>query len=74
MKVRPSIDSFLASSMPTYGMTLDQQISMRKVKLLSAKGCDSVVYTEGERDSRYSLTRDEQAFYKSLPEWNEAAL
>ena len=71
MKARPLVDSFLASSMPTYGMTLDQQIQMRKVKLLSSKGCDKVVYTEDEREMSKSLTMAEQAFYKSLPEWNE---
>ncbi len=44
-----------------------------KSKLLSAKGCDSIVYTEGERETR-DLSIDEQLFYKSLPEWNEEHL
>jgi len=47
---------------------------IQRSKLLSSKGCDIVEYSKGERDSRFSLTPDEQAFYKSLPEWNEAAL
>ncbi len=58
------------------GMNLapEQLDGYRKSKLLSAKGCDSIVYTEGERDTRYSLSSSEVAFYKSLPEWNEASL
>ncbi len=42
-----------------------------KSKLLSAKGCDTVTQVEDERDTRYSLSHAEVAFYKSLPEWNE---
>ena len=68
MKGRSLVESFLAGSVP---LTLDQQIGYYKSKLLSQKGCDSIVYTEGVRETRYSLSTDEQAFYKSLPEWNE---
>ena len=74
MKGRTLVESFLASSMSTYEMSLDQQIQMRKVKLLSAQGCDIVDYSEDERVTSKSLSIAEQAFYKSLPEWNEATL
>ncbi len=42
-----------------------------KAKLLSERGCDITTQVEDERDTRFSLSPDEQAFYKSLPEWNE---
>ncbi len=71
MKGRTLIDSFLAQTVP---MSLEQEESMRKVKLLSARGCDSIVYTEDERATSRSLSPAEVAFYKSLPEWNEGSL
>ncbi len=71
-KKRTFIESFLASTMPSFGMTLDQQIQMKKVKLLSSKGCDIVDYSEDDRATSRSLSIAEQDFYKSLPEWNEA--
>ena len=52
-------------------LSFAQQDGLNKSKLLSSKGCDSIVYTEGERETSKSLSVDEQAFYKSLPEWNE---
>ncbi len=54
-------------------LSFENQDAMRKVKLLSAIGCDSMVYTEGERRTTI-LTSAEIAFYKSLPEWNEGSL
>ena len=71
MKGRTIVNSFLATNVP---MSLDQVEGYLKSKLLSQRGCDSIVYTEGERETRKSLTASECAFYKSLPEWSEGTL
>ena len=61
----------IISGMELAGQRLDD---FNRSKLLSAKGCDIVEYSEDERDSRFSLSSAEQDFYKSLPEWNEGTL
>ena len=67
----PFMELLYASSVP---MSTAQVDGYCKSKLLSARGCDSIVYTEGERETSKSLTSAEVAFYQSLPEWNEATL
>ena len=47
---------------------------IQRSKLLSSKGCDITTQVEDERPTSRSLSPREIAFYKSLPEWNEAAL
>ncbi len=49
----------------------DQQGFYLRSTLLSEKGCDITTQVEDERATSRSLSPNEVAFYKSLPEWNE---
>jgi len=71
MKGRTLTELFLARTVP---MSLDRQVGYYKSKLLSQRGCDSILLTEDERATSKSVSHAEEAFYKSLPEWNEATL
>ncbi len=72
MKAHPSI-VMLDDNGNEVGTVLasDQQGFYLKSKLLSAHGCDITTQVEDERVTSKSLTPNEVAFYKSLPEWNE---
>ena len=51
-----------------------QQQSYFQSKLLSSKGCDSVVLTEDERETSKSYPDDLSAFYKTMPFLEEGPL
>jgi len=61
MKGRTFVDSFLARTVP---MTIDQERGYFKSKLLSARGCDSIEYSEGDRQTAVST----KIFDRSSPD------
>ncbi len=71
MKGRTIVDSFMQEPCQ---LSIRNREGYNKSKLLSAKGCDSIVQAEDERrrSGQTDLFPDELAFYKSLPEYNEA--
>jgi len=73
MKGRTIAESFMQEPCQ---LSIPAREGYYKSKLLSAKGYDSIVQAEDERKrtGQLDLFPDDLAFYKSLPEWNEASL